>query len=261
MLTSVTMTSELLTLSGISHVTQHDGYCVQSTPTEPNYWMGNQLIVQREGYDFATLMRLFEQHFPNAEHRSFVWDIPNMAQDVIPAAFVENGYKHDDVDALVLGDTLRQADAPDGVRIRAIQSDADWAAALELQTEIAIEEGYTEAGYREYLDGRNKSRRIQIAKGLGQWFGAFEGEMLVCQMGMFNDARVARYQSVETRKTHRRRGICSALLRHAALWALDRAPDAKVVIVARMDSDAGRLYRSMGFAHAETIHGVIRGVD
>jgi GNAT superfamily N-acetyltransferase len=73
--------------------------------------------------------------------------------------------------------------------------------------------------------------------------------------------RLHRSQSVETRETHRRRGIASAVLRHAALWALDRTPVAKVIIVAEMDSDAGRLYRSMGFEHAETIHGVIRGVD
>ena len=109
MLSSLTMSSELLTLSGISQLTQHDGYCVQATPTEPNYWMSNQLILQ---------------------HRSFVWDIPNMPQDVIPAAFVENGFKHDDVDALVPGGTLRQVDVPDGIQIRPIQSDGDWAAAM-----------------------------------------------------------------------------------------------------------------------------------
>lgn len=77
-------------------------------------------------------------------------------------------------------------------------------------------------------------------------------------MGMFHDAHIARYQSVETRATHRRRGICSALLRHCALWALGRAPEVQVVIVAEADTNAGRLYRSMGFAHAETIYGVVR---
>jgi predicted GNAT family acetyltransferase len=77
-------------------------------------------------------------------------------------------------------------------------------------------------------------------------------------MGIFHDQKIARYQSVETRASHRKRGICSALLRHSALWALGRAPNADVLIVAEADSNAGRLYRNMGFAHAETIFGVAR---
>lgn len=260
-LRSLTMQSELLTLSGISQLTPKDGYVIQATPTEPNYWMGNQLIVQRDDFGFNKLLAHFEQHFPIAKHRTFVWDIPDMSQGIIPAEFVANGFRHDSVDALVLNGPLREAPIPDGIVIRPIEAATDWDAALELQCDIAIEEGYDQTGYRTYLRGRNDSRRIQIGKGLGQWFGAFEGDLLVAQMGMFHDAAVARYQSVETRESHRRRGICGALLRHCALWALGRSPQAKVVIVAEMNSDAGRLYRSMGFAHTETIHGVIRGVD
>lgn len=114
------------------------------------------------------------------------------------------------------------------------------------------------ASYAPYLARRNAGRRAQIAKGLGQWFGAFDGDRIVASMGMFHDDRIARYQSVETRATHRKRGICSALLRHCALWALGRAPNADVVIVAEPDTDAGRLYRRMGFSHAETIYGMLR---
>ena len=260
-LTSLTVSSEVLTLSGISQLTQHDGYCVQATPSEPVYWMGNQLILQRQDFEYDDLMGLFAAHFPDAEHRCFVWDVPGMTRQSVPAEFADNEFQSEDVDALMLGDTLRVVDVPEGIVIRPLQSDTDWAAALALQIEITIEEGHDKTGYRTYLEGRNQSRRVQIAKGLGQWFGAFEGDLLVCQMGMFHNTQVARYQSVETRKTHRRRGICSALLSYAAHWALDRAPDAKVVIVAEMESDAGRLYRSMGFEHVETIHGVMRGPD
>jgi GNAT superfamily N-acetyltransferase len=206
-------------------------------------------------------MERFSNHFPCAKHRTFVWDIPDLPRDIVPAKFVENGFRHESVDALALNGPLCDAPLPSGISIRPIEAARDWAAALELQCEVAIEEGFDETGYRTYLEGRNVSRRIQIGTGLGQWVGAFDGDLLVAQMGMFHNSDVARYQSVETRKSHRRRGICSALLRHCALWALGRAPDAKVVIVAEMDSDAGRLYRSMGFAHVETIHGVIRGAD
>lgn len=258
MLRSLTMQSELLTLSGLSHLTDHGRYLVQETPAEPNFWMGNQLILKDEGYSAKEALALFEDHFPNASHRSVVWDIPNMSKSAIPPEYAALGCKHDSVDALTLTGPLRQVDVPDGITIRPVETAAEWAAALDLAHDVGIEEGYEQSGYRIYLENRIEGRKVQIAKGMGQWFGAFDGDALVCQMGIFHNDTVARYQSVETRITHRRRGICSALLRHVAPWALNRAPMAKVVIVAEMDGNAGRLYRSMGFEHAETIHGVVR---
>jgi GNAT superfamily N-acetyltransferase len=143
--------------------------------------------------------------------------------------------------------------------MRALLGESDWARSHMLQIEIAREDGEDEIGFEIYLARRNVGRQTQIAKGLGQWFGAFDGEQLVAQMGIFHDDATARCQAVATRFTHRRRGICAALLRHVALWALGRAPDAQVVIVADVGSDAGRLYRRMGFAPVETVFGILKG--
>lgn len=258
MLQSITLHSELLTLSGLSFLSDHGAYIVQETPDEPNFWMGNQLILRDQSFTAQEAVSLFETHFPKAKHRSIVWDIPNLPLTDIDPTYQTLGLNADSVDALVLTKDLRQVDVPDGIKLRPMESSADWAAAADLAVDIGIEEGYNQDGYRTYVENRIKGRKVQISKGLGQWFGAFDGGRLVCQMGIFHDDIVARYQSVETRITHRKRGIASALLRHAALWALDRAPKAKVVIVAEVDGDAGRLYRSMGFTHAETIHGMLQ---
>jgi hypothetical protein len=100
----------------------------------------------------------------------------------------------------------------------------DWTKAEALQAKIGLEDGRVPKFYGPYLARRNAGRRDQITKGIGQWFGAFDGDRIVAQLGMFHDGSLARYQSVETRATHRRRGICSALLRQAALgrWAVRR---------------------------------------
>ena len=100
----------------------------------------------------------------------------------------------------------------------------DWTKAEALQAKIGLEDGRVPKFYGPYLARRNAGRRDQITKGIGQWFGAFDGDRIVAQLGMFHDDSIARYQSVETRATHRRRGICSALLRQAALgrWAVRR---------------------------------------
>lgn len=257
MLRSLTMRSELLTLSGVSHLEPGEGYVVQRTPSEPDFWFGNQLILPDAQRTPSETFALFETHFPDASHRAVVWDNPDMKRDDI-SDFEALGAKIEAVDALSLQGPLRQVPTPAGISLRALEQEADWAQALELAVEIGIEEGYDLPTHEPYLAGRIANRRASIARGLGQWFGAFDGDVLVAQMGMFHDVQVARYQAVETRMSHRKRGICSALLRHAALWAVDRAPDVQVVIVAEEGSAAGRLYRSMGFAHAETIFGVMK---
>lgn len=259
-LQSLTMRTELLTLSGISHLTQHDGYVVQFTPSEPDFWMGNQLILSDKILSATTGFALFETHFPDARHRSIVWDIPNLDPNRIMDV-ARTGCEIEGFDALRLAGDLRDAPPPDGIVIRPLDGANDWAKAQALQTVTGIEDGRDAVTYVPYLERRNAGRREQIAKGIGQWFGAFDGDRIVAQMGMFHDDTVARYQSVETAASHRRRGICSALLRHCALWALDRAPNAEVVIVAKADSDAGRLYRKMGFVHVEIIYGVVRAGD
>lgn len=256
-LRSLAMRTELLTLSGLSNLSSHDGYLIQSTPSEPDFWMGNQVIVSDPTILPAAAFKIFDAHFPDATHRAVVWDIPGL--DPLTLGDVSAlGCDIDGFDTMTLQGALADAPKPEGVVIRPIKSAEDWIKAEALQAEIGIEEGRDPVAHGPYLARRNAARREQIAKGLGQWFGAFDGDQIVAQMGMFHDHAVARYQSVETRATYRRRGICSALLRHAALWALARAPGAQVVIVAEADSDAGRLYRKMGYAHAETIYGIVR---
>lgn len=257
MLRSLTMRSELLTLSGTSFLSQHEGFIVQSTPTEPDFWMGNQIILPDTSLSAPEAFKVFEHHFPDATHRSVVWDIPNLDPSFIRDTAALDA-EIDGFDALKLTDALGVAEVPAGIDVRSIKTEDDWAKIAELQIEVGIEEGFGDDKLPPYIHGRNAGRRAQIAKNLGQWFGAFDGDRVVASMGIFHDQTIARYQSVETRMTHRRRGICSALLRHAALWALDRAPSADVVIVAEADSNAGRLYRKMGFAHAETIYGALR---
>jgi hypothetical protein len=81
MLRSLTMRTELLTLTGLSHLTQHQDehgdYVVQTTPTDPNYWFGNQLILTDLSRSAKQTFALFEQNFPNASHHAAVWDVPN----------------------------------------------------------------------------------------------------------------------------------------------------------------------------------------
>lgn len=257
-LRTITLSSELLALTGLSYLEDFGAYAVQQTPEEPNYWMGNQLIVKDADFPVLDTVPAFERHFPDAVHRSIVWDINGFAAEPIRTALVPLGFKVDAFDALTLNGKLAEAVTPDGVTLRALTGLTDWEQSYQLQCEVGQEDGYPADSHALFIARRNETRRRQIESGLGQWFGAFEGNLMVAQMGLMHDDAIARYQSVETRITHRKRGICAALLRHVGLWALDRAPEAKLVIVAEADGNAGRLYRRMGFAHSETIVGAVK---
>lgn len=258
MIRTLGLASELMAMRGLSEVTDHGGYLVQRTASEPDYWVGNQIILRQANTQPDFAIAQFQAHFPHAGHIAIVWDIPNLDPAEIDPGFAAAGCKTDTSDVLTLQEPIATAEMPAGITVRPLAGDDDWAQSLEVQLEIGVEEGFELDRHNEYLMRRNHSRREQIAMGQGLWFGAFDGDRLVGQMGMFHDNSVARYQSVETRKSHRRRGICAGLLRHTCLWALDRAPQAVPVIIAEAGSDAGRLYRRMGFAQTEVLVGVLR---
>ena len=251
-LRSLGLQSDLVSMRGFSTLEAHPRGFIMRTTAEPTYWCGNVLIKQDHKIDPAADIAFFKEQFPQCAHVKILWDTPCPSLDALADLFPE-GYAVDSYDVLTSDRAVLRITPPQGIALRVLASDADWAASEALAAEIAAEEGYDIAVHAPFLRRRFDVRRAQIADDLGAWFGAFEGDQLVAHMGMFHDDAVARYQAVETRATHRRRGICAALLPHVSAWAASRAPDAVQVIVAEADSDAGRLYRRQGFAPTETL--------
>lgn len=139
MLQSLAMRSELLTLSGISNLTAHGNYFVQSTPTEPDFWMGNQLILSDVSRDAEQTFALFCDHFPDATHRSIVWDLPNIDPKTLPDC-AALGCEMDGFDTMTLQGPLREVAVPDGITLRPVVTNEDWTKVEQLQAEVGIEE-------------------------------------------------------------------------------------------------------------------------
>jgi len=252
MLKSLGLRSDMLSMQGVSTLEPHALGHIMRTPSEPTYWSGNVLIRDTFGIQPDADIAAFKDAFPDATHVKILWDTPGPDLSGMRDAF-RDPFAVDTFDVLTRKGATPACAVPDGVVFRPLRSDADWVASVDLASGVAAEEGYDPAVHTPFLVRRNVTRRAQIADGLGDWFGAFEGGYLVAQMGMFHDQTIARFQSVETRATHRRRGICAALLAHVSGWAAHRAPSATQVIIAEADSDAGRLYRRAGFALTETL--------
>lgn len=249
------LATEALVMTGLSEIEDKGPHLVLRTPGEPTYWFGNAVILRDRPGDPGAAEALFRAEFPDAAHVCLQWDRPE-GPDL--SAFADVGFKTDRVDVLTAAGPVPRPGLPAGLVMRALQDDGDWGALHALSLDIGIEDGQDGPGHAAFLDGRIAARRRQIGQGLGGWFGVFDGDLLVAAMGLLHDARVMRFQDVQTRASHRRRGICAALLGHVQDWGLARAPDAVAVIVADTDSAAGRLYARAGFGHSETLSAAYR---
>ncbi|QUS57941.1 GNAT family N-acetyltransferase [Pseudovibrio brasiliensis] len=181
------------------------------------------------------------------------WDAPDMTIGAEHSAFTDLGYELEQMDVLSLTSPLNCFAVPEGIVIRPIVSEEDWEQVIALQIDTAVEQGYDRDSFGAYTRTRFEARRRQVQEGSLNWFGAFDGDLLVADLGIYRDAVVSRFQEVETRPSHRKRGICAALVTVGVDWAKAEFPATVPVLQAFSDGPAGRIYRRCGFEHRETL--------
>jgi predicted GNAT family acetyltransferase len=139
------------------------------------------------------------------------------------------------------------------VEVRALRSDADWDALLELSVLCRPLE-YPEDLYRKFFETRRHTIRGWIWNGHGEWYGAFLEGRLVADLGLFHTGDgLGRFQAVETHPELRRRGICATLVSEVSRRALESGVFRELVMIAAEDDEygAGRVYRSVGYQPIE----------
>ena len=247
-----------MALGGHVEVEPHADRVVIRCPDEPDYWDGNRVIFRGSAVRPDAQVAQFRADFPAARHVRIGWDAPGLEKGEGHSDLEARGFEIDIADVLLCHGAPLAAPVPQGISLREIRSDADWAQVEALQIETGLEEGQAIETYGPFVAGRCKVRRQQSGAGHGAWFGAFDGDLLVGDLGLMLGEGIARYQSVETRASHRGKGICPALLSMAAAWGLARQPDLRFVIIADEGGMPARLYRSRGFAFAETFLSALR---
>ena len=232
-------------LTGI--VTQHAEYTAIHTPSNPTFWWGNCLIFNRAPKleDTNRWLELFRAEHPDAKHIAIGWDEDAAGETdgfLTAAPGLEVG-----VSSVLTATALNVPRHPNAeAELRTLESDADWAARLELTTAVK------DYGF-EYLSRENANRRKQVADGHGAWFGAFLSGKLVSSMGVFNTGDgLGRFQTVDTHPVFERRGLCGTLLHHAGQYAFEHLGVTELVIVADPAYHAQRIYESVGFKLVQT---------
>ena len=237
---------------------QGDAIRVRS-PANPGAFFGNFLLFRdapRPGDAPAWIAR-FQRAFgddPRIAHVCLRWDRPDGARGAADE-LVALGFELEET-------VVMETDAPHlppridrDVALRRIDSDADWAAAIELQTAVMTEMWGADA--TAYVERQMARYRRFVSEGRGAWFGAFAGDQLAADLGVFVEDGLARYQAVETAAVFRRRGICGTLIHHAGRAAIAELGARRLVMVGLPDHTA-QVYRSVGFEERERLCAAIR---
>jgi GNAT superfamily N-acetyltransferase len=240
-----------------SQVEDRGDYLVIRTLGNPTYWWGNFLLLESPPQPGKTgsWLKLFSAEFPQARHVALGIDV-TQASDVDATEMVSHGLRPELTAVLTARDVQKPPHLNRAADIRALAGDSDWRQAAELRT--AVNEG--EPGSAPaFLQARIRAERGLTEAGSGTWFGAFLDGKLVAQLGLVsNGSGIARYQNVETHPQARRQGLAGTLVWHAGRHCLSARAATTLVMLADPDDVAIRIYRSVGFAYAETQLGFAR---
>jgi GNAT superfamily N-acetyltransferase len=197
------------------------------------------------------------------KHRTFAWD--TLDGDVGAAAleFVAHGYRLEQAVGLRAEPrTLRpHPRANRDVTVRALDprpgvEEASWVGARELHI-AGDRQRQLDPSYRAFVRTRVDALRALFRAGRGAWYAAFDGALIVGSLGIVVTAGRARFQMVDTRGSHRGRGIASRLIVSAAADLARRQPVRELVIAADPEYHALPIYESLGFNAVERVSGVV----
>lgn len=249
----------LLQLGGTT-VEHRRHHLVVRSPHNPLHRWGNFLLLDRvpSHESSESWLQQFAATFPDAEHVALGFDAT--AGNVHELDwFTHAGFIAEAQAVMTARDVHKSAHPNSDAVYRALHSDADWAASIELRMRCDEQE-VDRMAYRRFVSAKADTNRGLVEMGHGAWFGAFIDDRLVSQMGLFSAGReLARFQSVETDPDYRRQGLAGSLVHHVSRYGFDVLGARTLVMVADPDYFAIDLYRAVGFTATETQLQIERG--
>jgi ribosomal protein S18 acetylase RimI-like enzyme len=242
-------------------VTDHGDHLAIRTPSNPTFYWGNFLLFDAppRGGDFDRWRELFAREIggpPVYGHQAFGIDTTENDTGAVQP-FLDAGFSIQHNGVLATHHPPTPPHAAADVEIRPFRCAEDWAQLVENQV-LCRDGGYTPDQTRMFSRRQAIRYQAMITSGMGQWYGAFVGDRLAADLGIFQKDRLGRYQAVQTHPDFRRRGIAGTLLCAAAADAFTRHNLETLVIVSEAGTEADRLYRAVGFEPTEQQMGLIK---
>jgi hypothetical protein len=242
------LVTDLLLHAETGIVESKDDYIVVRTPESPDYFDGNMLILPRRpaGSDLHRLEDDFARLVgapPLIAHRTFGWDETEHGVADL-SAFVDRGYEATICRVLAAQpEHIRAVTLNASVDVRRFETDADWDIWTRMQ--LADMPNPTDGASLRYMAYQQAAYRKLIARGLGDWWGAFIDGEQVGSLGLFFLDGVGRFQSIVTRDQDRNKRVCKTLVSQVIRLTAGRSD--RLVMVADEAYHAGKIYEALGF--------------
>jgi GNAT superfamily N-acetyltransferase len=227
-----------------SVVEDRGDHLVVRTPLIPDYHWGNCLFVTDASSvdDAERWVTTFHDCFPEAAWVAIGLDrMPDDRQ-----AWAAEGVDLELDDVLTTRTLPIQTPLATEYTVRRLGGD-DWEQCVRRELAENDRTGeYEPTGHERFVRSRVEARRDLSDREVAAFFGAFDGDTLVADLGIVRCGTTARYQAVSTEAEHRRKGLASHLLGVAARWAASQGCN-RWVIITEATNPAGRVYRRVGF--------------
>ena len=255
--------SNALVSAAHTRVREAVDHVVRYTPARSDYWSGNLLLLDRppcastdpleraRGALGRWLARAdATPELATVAKLTLAWE--SFDPRPLPETFFPHGSSYT-VDAVLrLAKTPPAAPAPPGLVFRPALRDSDWSAIGQL----VVDDWPDARGYDDFVHWVYSELRITFARSKSTWWTAWQGPLLVGSLGLFESPALRRFQELQTRASHRRRGVASTLIRLALANAGKSTRARETYIVASSGDAPERLYRSLSFEPCSWIHTV-----
>lgn len=226
-------------------IIDREEYTVIKTPSQPNYFWGNYLIFPKEPEkeNYKKWINIYKNEFGNNPgYITFTWDT---GKEGYTEEFIQNGFSLTKLDILM----AQKVDIPPkynkDIEVRELKYKSDW----EQYIEVHINENWylSSQSQKSFLENQRDLAKKIVKEGKGKTFGAFLGEKLVGELGIYYEGILGRYNNVSTHQNYRRNGICSTLIYNTSKIAFETIGIKNLVVAADEEYHAGKIYLSVGF--------------
>ncbi|MBY0414410.1 MAG: GNAT family N-acetyltransferase [Bdellovibrionales bacterium] len=229
-----------------------ESYIVIKTINNPTFHWGNYLIFKHAPKvgDLTNWMNIFQKefsHYKKFEHYVFAWDDLNAPES---PEYLTHNFSLEKSVSLATSSLNPPKHYNKDVVIRPLASKVDWEQADELQV-ATRDPKFSYDEYKEFKLKQSEAYHKLIAENRGARFGAFMGDILVADLGIYFEDKLARYQSVVTHPDYRGKGICGTLVFESGSYALKNWGVTRLAMEADPDYHAARIYESVGFLPVE----------
>ncbi len=231
-------------------------YLVIRTPSRPNYYWGNYLLMKeppRAG-DVERWIGLFEKEIGPKEETGFIaltWDSIKGDHDAIEP-FADFGFAIQKSTVLTAKAVHKSPKHHSDLLVRQVESDQDWDDYVE--NHFDPDWPYADANrQRQFLRESADQFRAFADSGRALRYGVELDGRLIADAGLFWSKNLGRFNSIATHRDYRRRGACSTLVYELSKFALNTLDLETLVMEADEDYHAAAIYESIGFEPTEKL--------